>query len=121
MVADVVSANAMQTALESCRSSLETSARVAWQNRDIGVLAFRRVMRITDPTVWNRLDRRSGLTTGQSVGHFLIEQGAERELNSADAPFTAINWDAILAFLKEFIPILEGLIQFIMSLFLGGL
>lgn len=104
------------TALESCRCNLEKAAQAARKERQIGVFEYWRLMRATDPQVWNRKDRRTGMTVGQAIAEKIVEEGIVLGQFAEGSEVQGINWDGLLEFLKGLLAMAPEILAFIKAI-----
>jgi hypothetical protein len=101
---------------EGLRLALVQAAQQARDSGQLGHLAALRIRRVTQPSVWNRLDSDVNLEIGEHVEAFCTEHGNRAGVVAAGAP-DAIDWNALLDFLEKILPLLLEFVKELMALF----
>jgi hypothetical protein len=102
------------------RATLLKLATEAREAKQIGAIEFLRVRRVCQPRVWNRLDTDAKQTIGQQIEAFVAEKAIVAGVIVGETQKLAageINWDELLDFLKELLPLILEFIEALMVLF----
>jgi hypothetical protein len=99
------------------RVTLLNVAKEARDAGEISAIEFLRVRRVCQPRVWNRMDADAKATIGQQIESFVAEHGVKAGKIAGDKLAADVDWDAILAFIKELLPVILEFIQALIVLF----
>ena len=101
---------------DGLRRALGDAVAHAHEAGELGSLAVLRIRRVTQPSFWNRLDIDAGKSIGEQIESFCIEQGAGAGLVAAAAAGT-IDWNALLQFLQQLMPLILEFVKELTALF----
>jgi hypothetical protein len=95
---------------DGLRRSLVDAVQQAHEAGELGLLAVLRIRRVTQPWFWNRLDNDARKCIGEQIESFCIEQGSRAGVVAAAAAGT-IDWNALLQFLQQLMPLILEFIK----------
>jgi hypothetical protein len=107
------------TALEQLRVQYVASVEAARKAGQLKLFPYLKLKAAGKPRNWNSYNDDIDMTIGEAVQSQLVESGVEAGVIPAGTDPKTINWQNLIDFINQLMPVIKELITFIMTLF-GG-